>query len=87
MTTNLPTKLSELDRLKMVLAKERQGRLQAEAAHLQMLQRQLQAQHSALEGENKTLFEELKTTYNLNPGDEIAEDGTIKRTPQPPAKE
>ena len=87
MTTDLPMKLSELDRLRMVLAKERQQRLQAEAANVQMLQRQLQAQHAALEAENKALFEELKLTYTLNQGDEIAEDGTIKRTPQPPAKE
>lgn len=83
MTTELPTKLSELDRLKMTLAKEKQQRLQAEAANLQMLQRQLQAQHAGLEAENKSLFEELKATYKLNPGDEVAEDGTIKRVPEP----
>lgn len=82
----LPVMLSEVDRLKMQLAKEKQARLQADAINLQMAQRQMQATMQASQAEAQVLFAALKDTYKLAPGDEVGEDGAIKRAPKPPAQ-
>ena len=74
--------ISEIDRLKIQLAKERQLRLKSEAAGLQMMQRQLVAAQQSVEAEATALFGALKATYALEPGDEIGEDGAIKRAPR-----
>lgn len=79
--SDLPTTLSEMDRLKLALAKERAGRLQADAINLQNAQRQLEAAVAKGQVELKALSDELKERYSLAPGDEVAEDGTIKRAP------
>lgn len=79
--TPLPAALSEMDRLKLTLAKEKQGRLNAEMTNLQMAQRAIQAQFATVDAENKALFDRLKVEYQLAPADEIGEDGTIKRSP------
>lgn len=75
----VPSQITEMDRLKLSLAKEKQARLQAEAVNLQMAQRALQAQHEALEKENASLFDGLKEKYNLAPSDQILESGRIVR--------
>ena len=80
-TDKPPSCLTEMDRLKLSLMKEKGQRLQAETLNLQMMQRALQAQHAAFEEESKAFSATLKATYALEPGDEIGEDGAIKRTP------
>ena len=77
----LPTALSEMDRLKLALAKEKQSRLQAEAANLGMAQRAVNGAIATLEKENAVLFERLKVDYQLAPNDEVSEDGAITRAP------
>jgi len=76
-----PTVISEIDRLKLDLAKEKRSRLQAEALNLQMMQRNVMAQQISMEAEQKALFEHLRDAYGLSSGDEIGENGTIKRAP------
>ncbi len=78
--SDLPTTLSEMDRLKLALAKEKESRVRAELINAQMVLRSAQAAHMALEAETRVLFEALKQTYSLSPGDEVGEDGSIKRT-------
>ncbi len=80
MPAPLPAALSEMDKLKLQLAKERQSRLQAEMVNLQMAQRSVEAQMSTVEEANKVLFDRLKSEYQLAPADQIGEDGTIKRS-------
>lgn len=81
MPAPLLTALSEMDKLKLQLAKEKASRLQSEMMNLQMVQRQVQGQLQAQEAENKVLFDRLKAEYQLAPADEIGEDGVIKRSP------
>lgn len=78
--------LTEMDRLRLTLAKERDARLRAEAANVQMMQRQLEMAHAKAQAEFSALHAELRERYTLVPGDEIAEDGTIRRAPQAPAE-
>jgi hypothetical protein len=80
----LPTALSEMDRLKLTLQKEKAARFQAEGMNLQLAMRQHQAQQGTLQKESMEFAKELQATYSLAPADEINEDGTIKRAP--PAK-
>jgi len=87
MPAPLASTLSEMDRLKLLLAKEKASRVQAESVNLQMAQRQIQAQFAVVEAENKALFERLKVDYALAPADEIGEDGVIKRSPVRSLKE
>jgi len=84
---DLPTALSEMDRLKLTLAKEREARLRAEAANIQMAQQQVNAARAQMEIEHRALMEQLKQTYSLTPGDEVGEDGSIKRAPVRAIKE
>jgi hypothetical protein len=77
----VPASLSEMDRLKLTLAKEREARLRAEAANLQMAQRALDAAMARASQEAAALSAELRQRYALAPGDEIAEDGGIRRSP------
>ena len=78
-----PTNLSEIERLKFLLIREKKARLQTEAINLQMLQRQMAAQLNSVDAEAQTFFDALKTSYELEPGDEVGEDGSIKRAPRP----
>lgn len=80
-TAALPAQLSELDRLKLQLSKEKQMRLQTEAMNVQMMMRSVEAQMKALDAEQKPFFDYLKSAYQLAPADQIAEDGTITRAP------
>jgi len=77
----LLTALSEMDKLKLTLQKEKQARFQAEGMNLQMAMRQHQAQQGPLQAEAMAFAKELQATYSLAPSDEINEDGTIKRSP------
>lgn len=77
--SDLPTALSEMDRLKLALAKEKEGRVRVELINAQMVLRSAQAAHMALEAETRALFDSLKQTYSLESGDEVSEDGSIKR--------
>jgi len=77
----LATCLSEVDCLKLRLLSERVARIKAEASNLSMLQKQLNAQHEVLAADQKVLFAALSSTYALAEGDELGEDGTIKRSP------
>ena len=78
----LPTTLSEMDRLKLTLQKEKAARFQAEGLNLQMAMRQHQAQQGAIQKESMEFAQHLQATYSLAPADEINEDGTIKRAPK-----
>jgi len=76
---DLPTKLSEVDKLKLQLAREKQQRLQAEYTNVQMLLRTAQAAISQSQVEHKALGTELRTRYSLAETDVLDEDGTIHR--------
>ena len=78
--SDLPAKLTEMDRLRLQLAKERQGRLQAEAANLSMAVGRNEAEVRAAQAEDKALFDGLKVSYQLEDQDEVKLDGTIKRS-------
>jgi hypothetical protein len=76
-------KLSEMDRLRMQLSKERQLRMRADAHNLNTAMRVLDAEMSAAKREDDALFANMKDAYQLEPSDEVAADGTIKRAPKP----
>ena len=76
----IPSQLSETDRLRLLLAREKSARLQAEMSNVQMVQRSVQTQLAQIEAENKAFRERLKVEYRLAPADEIGEDGSIKRS-------
>lgn len=80
-TLSLPTTLTEMDRLKLSLARERDGRLKAEAANLQMAMRAVEGALAKATQETSALSAELRERYMLEQGDEISEDGNIKRAP------
>lgn len=77
----MSTTLSEVDRLRLTLSREKAARLRAESINLQMAQRALEANHTKAAEEMAALQEHLRVTYDLKPGDELLEDGTIKRAP------
>lgn len=77
--SQLPDKLSEVDRLKFKLSTETQRRIQAEMAGLQGAMQNLIKQHGQLRTERDTLDAAFKETYALAPGDKIMDDGTIQR--------
>lgn len=79
--SDTPSQLSEMDRLRLQLSKERQARLQAEAQNLRLAQARHEAEVRQVTAEDKAVFDALKATYALEPNDEILGDGTIKRAP------
>lgn len=80
-------KISELELTKMQLSKERALRLQAEIQNTRILLRQLDMQQQAHQVQSQEFFDALKKAYALENGDEIAEDGSIKRAPVRSLKE
>ncbi len=85
--SDAPAKLSEMDRLRLQLSKERQARLRAEAQNLQLSMARHEAEVRAATAEDKASFDTLKATYQLETNDEILGDGTIKRAPVRALKE
>lgn len=71
----LPTKISEVDRLKYLLAVETKNKLDSQAVALQAQSQQAQAQIQAL-------YAELHNTYKLGPNDNVQlSTGEITRGP------
>lgn len=75
------TALSEIDRLRLHLSREKASRLSAEMVNLQMAMEQTKARFAGVQAENIAFFDKLKADYALAPADEISEDGAIKRSP------
>lgn len=79
-----PNQLTEVHLLKVHLLREKQQRLQAESANLQMGQRALDSQYQQLQRENKAMADELNSAYGLKPEDQVSPEGAIVRAPPKP---
>jgi hypothetical protein len=72
--------LNEVDTLKLALFRETNARLTSELLRLQGELRALTAQHNTHQHAYEAFARELRNTYQLAPGDQLHESGTIKRT-------
>lgn len=77
----LPKKLSEEDRLKVILSREKGQRIESQIQLINMQGQMLQREQAGAQLESDALGKVLREKYSLAAGDALQEDGTIVRTP------
>ena len=83
----LPTRIDELDLVRLQLQRERNSRISAEMMAAQLTQQRLNGEMQQAERDNAAMESALKIKYRLVGNDEIYANGSIVRAPQPKIKE
>lgn len=81
-----PTKMNDLDVMRMAMLAEKGGRLEAEAQATRLVIQRIESERVQLEVDQRKLGDELKERYGLSAGDKVNfKTGEILRAPEGPA--